>query len=207
MNIKSVQDDAFRAYGRVIELPLALTEELINAMKETERPENGTIYVTGDERIEQLSITSVFEKDLFGGLPVQVGYCNGVNQKLNALEFHKNSEINVACDDLILILGHQQDITNDNTYDTGLCEAFKVPKGTVVEIYATTLHYAPCGVDGAGFRCVVVLPKGTNLEIPEGLSGVAGDELMTARNKWLIAHEEAKIEGAVNGLIGENLSV
>ncbi len=207
MNIKSVQDDAFRAYGRVIELPLALTEELINAMKETERPENGTIYVPGDERIEQLSITSVFEKDLFGGLPVQVGYCNGVNQKLNALEFHKNSEINVACDDLILILGHQQDITNDNTYDTGLCEAFKVPKGTVVEIYATTLHYAPCGVDGAGFRCVVVLPKGTNLEIPEGLSGVAGDELMTARNKWLIAHEEAKIEGAVNGLIGENLSV
>ena len=33
----------------------------------------------------------------------------------------------------------------------------------VVEVYATTLHYAPCHVDGAkGFRVAVVLPRGTN---------------------------------------------
>ena len=33
------------------------------------------------------------------------------------------------------------------------------------------------------------------------------DQLLFARNKWLIAHEDAKIEGAFVGLKGENLSV
>ena len=30
---------------------------------------------------------------------------------------------------------------------------------------------------------------------------------MTAVNKWLIAHEEAAIDGAFNGLKGENIDV
>ena len=34
------------------------------------------------------------------------------------------------------------------------------------------------------------------------------DGLMTAKNKWkLIAHEDAKIEGAFNGLKGENITL
>ena len=30
---------------------------------------------------------------------------------------------------------------------------------------------------------------------------------MTAKNKWLIAHEDAGIEDAFNGLRGENISL
>jgi hypothetical protein len=33
------------------------------------------------------------------------------------------------------------------------------------------------------------------------------DSLMTAKNKWLIAHEDAKIAGAFNGLKGENITI
>lgn len=33
------------------------------------------------------------------------------------------------------------------------------------------------------------------------------DGLLTAKNKWLIAHEEAEIEGAFNGLCGVNVTV
>ena len=33
------------------------------------------------------------------------------------------------------------------------------------------------------------------------------DALMTAKNKWLIAHEEAGIRGAFNGLLGVNIEV
>jgi hypothetical protein len=33
------------------------------------------------------------------------------------------------------------------------------------------------------------------------------DKLLTAKNKWLIAHEEAGIEGAVCGLKGENIDI
>lgn len=33
------------------------------------------------------------------------------------------------------------------------------------------------------------------------------DGLLTAKNKWLIAHEEAAIEGAFNGLKGKNIQI
>ena len=97
---------------------------------------------------------------VYGELPIQIGYCNGHNSKLNALEYHRSSEVNVAVTDIILLLGSEQDIAPDFTYDTSKVEAFLVPAGTGIEVYGTTLHYAPCGVDGNGFKAVVVLPTG-----------------------------------------------
>ena len=86
-------------------------------------------------------------------------------------------------------------------------EAFLVPAGTVIEVYATTLHYAPCNVNGNKFRAAVILPKGTNTDAPKAQNNTKEDKLLFARNKWLIAHEEAGIEGAFVGLKGANLSV
>ena len=159
------------------------------------------------EAMEMLPEAESFRNRAFGGLPIQIGYCNGDNRKLNAMEYHRSSEIDIAVTDLILLLGAQQDIEADFTYDTSLVEAFFVPAGTAVELYATTLHYAPCTAVPGGFRCVVILPAGTNTELdfPAGKAGE--DRLITARNKWLIAHEEAGIEGAFCGLRGENPEV
>ena len=103
--------------------------------------------------------------------------------------------------------GHQQDIEPDHTYDTSKIEAFLVPAGTGIEVYATTLHYAPCHVNEGGFQCVVVLPKGTNTDLTFQTEKTGEDSLMTAKNKWLIAHEDAKIAGAFNGLKGENITI
>ena len=133
--------------------------------------------------------------------------CNGNNHKLNAVEYHRNSEINIAVTDMILLLGWLPDVTDEFTYDTAKIEAFKVPAGTVVEMYETTLHYAPCNAADGGFKCVVILPKGTNTPIDFTLAADGEDKLMTAKNKWLIAHEEAAIKGAFNGLRGENISL
>ena len=47
----------------------------------------------------------------------------------------------------------------------------------------------------------------SNLDLEVKLEGAKEDPLLVARNKWLIAHEDAKIEGAFNGLKGENISV
>ena len=90
---------------------------------------------------------------------------------------------------------------------THLMEAFLVPAGTVLEVYATTLHYAPCHVDEKGFQCVVILPRNTNTDIEE--KNVTGeDRLLLARNKWLIGHKEGGLpERAFIGLKGENLSI
>ena len=198
MKIQKVTDPAFRKYGQVLE-GYDFTG-LIKEMKHTPVPED-VIYVPSVEELEALDIMKDLQNKGYGGLPVQIGYCNGHNKKLNAVEYHRNSEINVAVTDLVLLIGHQQDIEPDHTYDTSKIEAFLVPAGTGIEVYATTLHYAPCHVNEGGFQCVVVLPKGTNTDL------TFQTEKTGEENKWLIAHEDAKIAGAFNGLKGENITI
>ena len=204
MKIQKVTDPAFRKYGQVLE-GYDFTG-LIKEMKHTPVPED-VIYVPSVEELEALDIMKDLQNKGYGGLPVPIGYCNGHNKKLNAVEYHRNSEINVAVTDLVLLIGHQQDIEPDHTYDTSKIEAFLVPAGTGIEVYATTLHYAPCHVNEGGFQCVVVLPKGTNTDLTFQTEKTGEDSLMTAKNKWLIAHEDAKIAGAFNGLKGENITI
>ena len=204
MKIQKVTDPAFRKYGQVLE-GYDFTG-LIKEMKHTPVPED-VIYVPSVEELEALDIMKDLQNKGYGGLPIQIGYCNGHNKKLNAVEYHRNSEINVAVTDLVLLIGHQQDIEPDHTYDTSKIEAFLVPAGTGIEVYATTLHYAPCHVNEGGFQCVVVLPKGTNTDLTFQTEKTGEDSLMTAKNKWLIAHEDAKITGAFNGLKGENITI
>ena len=204
MEIYSIQDEKFRKYGKVwnnIEC-----SRIIKEMEHTPLPED-VIYVPSVEEMEVLPEAEEFQNRIFGGLPIQIGYCNGNNKKLNAVEYHRNSEINIAVTDLVLLLGWLPDVKEDHTYETDRIEAFLVPAGSVVEMYGTTLHYAPCNKEDGGFKCVVILPKGTNTEIDFTLPASGEDRLMTAKNKWLIAHEEAAIEGAFNGLKGENVSI
>lgn len=204
MKIYSVHDKEFAEYGKL--LTGIDCAELIEAMGETPAPDE-VIYVPSDEKLERLPVFQALTESGFGGIPIQLGYCNGKNNALNALEYHRSSELNVACTDLILLLGREQDIEPDGRYDTAKVKAFLVPAGTAIEVYATSLHYAPCGVNGAKFRCVVVLPRGTNLDLEHKPSCEGEDKLLFARNKWLVAHPEAKIEGAFNGMYGENLKV
>ena len=204
MKIQKVTDPAFGRYGQVLE-GYDFTG-LIKEMKHTPVPED-VIYVPSVEELEALDVMKDLQNKGYGGLPVQIGYCNGHNKKLNAVEYHRNSEINVAVTDLVLLIGHQQDIEPDHTYDTSKIEAFLVPAGTGIEVYATTLHYAPCHVNEGGFQCVVILPKGTNTDLTFQTEKTGEDSLMTAKNKWLIAHEDAKIAGAFNGLKGENITI
>ena len=89
-------------------------------------------------------------------------------------------------------------------------KAFRVPAGALVEVYATTLHYAPCHVDASeGFRVAVVLPRGTNGPRPAFAAASPEDVLLRARNKWLVAHPESAeaADGAFAGLTGENIDI
>ena len=204
MQIQKVTDAAFSKYGKVIEgLDCA---DIIEAMGATPCPA-GVTYVPGDASLEACASAEDIAYSLYGGMPIQIGYCTGHNHLLNAVEYHRDSEINIAVTDLILILGKEQDITEDHTYDSSKMEAFLIPAGTTIEVYATTLHYAPCNVAASGFKCVVVLPKGTNTDITLEEKHTPEDDLLFARNKWLLSHPDANIAGSVAGIKGENLSV
>lgn len=205
MTVKKVTDPAFKAYGRVI--TGYDFSGLLKAMEQTPLPED-VIYIPSLPEMEALPAAKELENGIYGQMPIQIGYCNGHNKKLNAVEYHRDSEVDIAVDDLILILGKQQDIEEDHTYDTSRMEAFLVPAGTAVEVYATTLHYAPCHVKDEGFRCVIVLPRDTNLDMEPVEVKDPEDRLLVARNKWLIGHAQGGLpEGAFIGLKGENLSV
>ena len=205
MEIRKVTDPSFLKYGRVVE-GIDFTD-LVNAINEKTPLPEGVAYEPSIADLEATTAAKALQKRTYGELPIEVGYCNGHNYKLNAVEYHRSSEINVAATDAVLIVGMQQDITDDFTYDTAKMEAFLVTAGTAVELYATTLHYAPCSANDGGFKVGIVLPAGTNYPLKEPHDGWE-DSLITAQNKWLIGHAEGGLDaGAHIGLVGKNLDI
>ena len=212
MKILSVTDSAFKKYGKVVDN--VDFSQLVEELKKTPLPE-GVVYEPSIAELEALPVMQELSNITYGEMPIQIGYCNGHNCMLNALEYHRDSEINVAATDAILMVGTLADVEADFTYDTAKVEAFLLPAGMAVEVYATTLHYAPCGVDGAGFQVAIVLPKGTNYPLTTKHTAVAADgsapnedALITAVNKWLIGHAEGGLDaGSFLGLKGKNLNV
>lgn len=209
MELISVFDKRFAKYGRVIKN--VDFSELVEAMKETPLPD-GVAYEPGIDSLEATSCAKQIQDVFYGEMPIQIGYCNGHNSLLNAVEYHRSSEINVAATDAVLVVGNLWDVEEDFTYDTAKMEAFLCPKGTAVEVYSTTLHYAPCGVNNEGFKVAIVLPKGTNYplstEHAKCIKCGGEDALITATNKWLIGHAEGGLaEGSFIGLKGKNLNV
>ena len=203
MEIKKITDAAFCKYGRVLDMDVS---DLLGRLAKTEIPED-VFYTPSDAELEGCAEFNEFRDSVFGGMPIQIGYCNGHNKALNAVEYHRDSEVNISNKTTIFMLGSQQDIESDFSYDTSKIEVFEAPKGSAVELYATTLHFAPCNKEEDGFQVAVVLPKGTNTDTPEIAGNFAEDKLLQARNKWLIAHDEWEGKGdAFVGLKGENLT-
>lgn len=207
MKICSVYEKEFAPYGRV-EAGLD-TAALLKALQKTPQPETGVEYVPQDESLQSLPFAQQAQDHLYGGMPVQLGWCNGHNTKLNCLEYHRDSEFNLGTEEFILLLARQEEIEN-GLLDTAKVKAFRVPAGVLVEVYATTLHYAPCHTDPAkGFRVLVALSAGTNTEKPAVPPVTEEDRLLWAKNKWLLAHpaSDEAAAGAHIGLAGENIDI
>ena len=208
MKIDSVLDAGFRPYGQVVTGMEETVAQILSVLKDAPQPE-GVDYVAEYAPLQELPAMVEVSEHLYGGMPVQLGWCNGHNTKLNCLEYHRDSEYNLGTEDFILLLAKRDEI-EDGVLDTAKVKAFKVPAGTLVEIFATTLHYAPCHCDAAkGFRVLVALPQGTNTERAVMTAKIPEDEYMTARNKWLLAHPESNEAkgGAKIGLSGENIDI
>lgn len=209
MKIYSVNDPEFRPYGKVVEGLRETVAELMTALAKTPQPESGTAYVPTDPELQELPAAVEISEHCYGGMPVQLGWCNGYNTRLNCLEYHRDSEFNLGTEDFVLLLAKQDEI-EDGKLDTGKVMAFRVPAGVLVEVYATTLHYAPCHTNAErGFRVLVALPWATNTERPVFEGKTAEDTLLWARNKWLLAHPESReaARGAHIGLKGENIDI
>ena len=80
-----------------------------------------------------------------------------------------------------------------------------------VELYSTTLHFAPIQTDKNPFCVIVVLPMETNLPLDGEIMMEAEGEarLLFKKYKWLIAHKESPQmeKGAFGGLEGEKIVI
>lgn len=198
-----VSDKEFASFGRIVK-NLDATE-IIDTAKKIPNPESGSSYQPSVEDFEKLNIAETIKNEYYGSLPTQIGYCWGHNTMMNATEWHTSSEINIAITPLVLILGHVWDI-KDGKIDSSKFKAFYLPAGTVVEVYATSLHFCPCEVSKDGFGCVVGLPAGTNTD----LEIETENKMLFRKNKWIIAHVENETlinRGVVAGITGTNYEI
>lgn len=210
MKIYSVNDPEFKPYGRVVTGLEAAKAEILQALATTPLPE-ATDYVAEEPVLQGLPAMVEVSEHLFGGMPVQLGWCNGHNTKLNCLEYHRASEFNLGARDFILLVAHRWEI-EDGKLDTACVKAFRVPAGKVVEVFNTTLHYTPCMVDEGGFQVMVALPAGTNGPRPEAAADMpaTGDSYCYWKaDKWVLCHADSPkaAEGGYVGLIGKNLDI
>ncbi len=209
MQILNVTDKEFTNFGRIIEGYEAEKKEIMEALRDKTPIPEGTDYVAEEAALQSLAAADKITNTLFGGSPMQFGWCNGHNTKLNCLEYHRSSEINMGATDFILLLAKREDIV-DYKLDSSKVKAFLVPAGVMVEVYATALHYAPCQASlDSGFQVLVGLPKCTNVGCPDFNRANTEDKLLTATNKWLLAHAESSEakDGAWVGITGDNIDI
>ncbi len=204
--VYSVFDPEFGRYGRVLE---GSTEELAAALELTQIPDDGNCYVASDANLEKVALIRDYERTVFGTMPVQAGYCNGRGFTMNAMEYHKCSEVNFSTTGAVLLLALPEHL-KDGKLDSADVVAFYLPVGVAVEVLPLVLHFAPCRVSENGFRCLVILEKGTNEALDTVNTAASGEEkLLWMRNKWLTCHPDSPQakEGSYIGIFGENLTL
>ena len=205
MKIESIHSVSFRPYGKIVEG--YDFSEFLEVLRGTACPKDTVLYVPSDLKLEGLPVAKELADRFYGGMPVQIGYCSGCNAMLNCLEYHRDSEVDVFASDAVLLVALEQEIEGGKLH-TDCVKAFYVPAGSAVELYATTLHYAPCSPkSGCTFQVSIVLPRGTNTDIPSIVPKTVEDNMLWARNKWLLSHADAPEarDGAYVGSVGENL--
>ena len=203
IKIEMINNDNFRPYGEIVE-GYDYSEIIAYMEKNTEIP-TGCKYCPTVPEMEATDAAKKITAVYCGGMPAQFGYTNGTTSSLDALEYHKASELVIAVTDLIVLVALRSEIVNKNL-DVSCVKAFYVPAGTGFEMYATTLHYAPVRVYEEGYKSVVVLPKGTNYDIEKNEL----DPMLWGTNKWLIAHpeiESLKSKGAACWISGDNIHI
>lgn len=179
------------------------TAEITDYARKNILPAEENRYIASDAAIEGLAGVERIKSTVFGG-EIQAGWCFGGRRQMAALEWHASSEVVVACTDLVLLLGRNEDVINGE-YDSGKLKTLFVKSGSAVELLSGTLHFAPLPV-GDSFVAAIILPTGTNLPI-EG-SELQG--MKTAKNKWLLVHPEGRavIKAMTEGVItGENYKI
>ena len=85
MVINKVTDPAFLKYGRIIEnIDRNELKAMLDVMEKMPEPE-GVVYEPTIAELEALPVCRWLSDVFYGEMPIEIGYCNGHNKKLNGL--------------------------------------------------------------------------------------------------------------------------
>lgn len=209
--LHDARDPEFAEFGRIV-TGYDVRAWLDYLDRNTAVPAEGNVYVASEPGLEALPPFDAIRETIYGGLPIQAGYCNGLASRLNGLEYHKSPEFFVTQTELVLLLAPYRAM-RDFELDVAAVRAFYFPAGTAAELYGTTLHFAPSKLSDAGFKSAIVLLRGTNTDPPPPDARHAADpeaRLLFRKHKWLLAHPDNPpllARGARAALRGPNLEV
>jgi len=206
VEINSIYDDIFKKYGRVLDsrpyegVCTLLKQNTLITENNVYRAFEPTIF---DERAFMAA------KNVFGGMKIQIGYCNGMNQTLNGMEYHKSPELIVAATDILLFLATPSDLKDFSTMDSSSAEVFFAPEESAFCLNPEILHLSPSCVHKSGFKSIIILPEGTNLDLDESAErdGEMESLILFKKNKWMITHRDREplvSQGVKIGITGIN---
>jgi hypothetical protein len=204
--INSIFDSSFNLYGRVLDnTPYT---NLCNLLQSSTAITEKNVYVANETKLFDLDAHKA-AKNIFGGLDIQIGYCNGMNQTLNGMEYHKSPEVIIAGTDLLLFLAKPSDLKDFSTLNSSCAKVFFAPIGSAFSLNTEILHLSPSCVHQSGFKSVIILPKDTNLDLDEKLGEDNEKEslILFKKNKWIITHKDRKplvSQGVKIGITGIN---
>jgi len=179
IRILELNHETFRDYGVILDKDVS---EAINVYEGIfTPPEAGGEYIASVPELEAVPCIQQIAKDVFGGMPFQAGICIGYCREADAMEYHQCSEALIMVRDCLLVLGKRSDV-QDGSYSLKNAEIFFAPKGTALEMFATTLHYMPLHTEGH-LATICLLTRGTNAEIAEPFG------LVTAWNKFIYTQD------------------
>jgi hypothetical protein len=202
MKILSVTSEEFKDYGYKLDID---TSEIVTYLKkEAKMPEKNNIYVRDDVNMSFLKGIKKIQEEVYWFSDIEVGYCNGYNSLLNCLEYHMCPEVDIAGDDLVLLLARPCDIKN-GVVDSKDVKAFLLKKGEAIVLNPYIMHFSPCKLKDEGFTCAIILSDKTNMDLPSKPS----DPRLWKVNKYLFAHKDSSQAsmGAYVGIVGENIKV
>ena len=107
----SVNDPEFKLYGRKVDLPMPGFTAVLESLP---LPATGSAYDPSIEALERCPEAGEVSRVLYGEQPTEAGCCWGYNSRLNALEWHQGSEINLAVGEplvLLLAIGFMASLT------------------------------------------------------------------------------------------------
>lgn len=204
MSVKEISKKELPEYGYFLGGDYSLPLTFLKEGTEGGKPDGSNLYVADDVRFHGFHEFEKPFEEVFGTSPMEIGYCNGHNRKLNCLEYHASPEVDIPAQDVILLLALQKDIV-DGKLDTSKVKALRVKAGEAFVLHPYTLHFSPCETSNDGFQCLILLPQGTNADLDSNVR----DRKLWKKNKWLLAHEESEQAelGAYVGLSGANIEV